>query len=140
MAVQKNNTEIVIRELRQILEENLSDQVAKIFEQQDKMSEKFDRLQEAYTNLLARMVHVEAADFKTVTGKVDATLQQNILFIKQIEDLEDTNRAQSRALETIKSKLDRVSMIINIILGVIGLIAAPLLVAWISSLFPKLGG
>lgn len=140
MAIQKNNTEIIVHELRQILEENLSDQVSKIFDQQDKMSEKFDRLQDAYANLLARMVHVEAADFKTVTGKVDTTLQQNILFYKQIRDLEETNKSQSRAIETMRAKLDRVSTIINIILGVVGLIAAPLLVAYLSTLLPKLGG
>lgn len=140
MAIQKNHSEVIINELRQILEENLSNQVNKIFDEQDKLSDKFERLQDAYANLLARMVHVEAADFKTVTGKVDTTLQQNILFIKQIKDLEETNRSQNRIIETIKNKADRANTIINIILGITALILAPLLVAYLSTFLPKIGG
>ena len=71
MAISKNNSEI-IELLGNKIEQALEGHVSELDKKQEDLATKFQRLSDAFNMLLARMIHVEATDFKGSITKIDS--------------------------------------------------------------------
>jgi len=134
---QPNPTEELLKQLLEKLDvhtDNLNDG-------QDKLSGRFEALSKAYTELAARLTHVEAKDINSVITKIDASLQKLILMEKDVNNIKEEFESTSDTVaqlktnsEKLESKIERIQIYINIVVFVMASIIAPLLVAYISKM------
>jgi chromosome segregation ATPase len=138
MAPKPNNTEALVAQIMEKLEfytENLE-------KGQDKLSGRFDTLNQTYNQLASRLAHVEAKDFNSVILKIDTTSQKILTlennysnFEDRLDTLESFIRKQEDKIILLINKTERIQLYINITLFALGSVFTPLMVAWASKVF-----
>ncbi len=138
MAPKPNNTETLVAQIVEKLEfytENLE-------KGQDKLSGRFDALNQTYNQLASRLAHVEAKDFNSVILKIDTTSQKILTlennyknFEDRLDTLETLLHKQEDKIILLINKTERIQLYINITLFVLGSVFTPLMVAWASKVF-----
>jgi chaperonin cofactor prefoldin len=123
MAISRNNSEIIDL-LGKKIEQALESHVSELDKKQEDLADKFERLSDAYNMLLARLIHVEATDFKGSITKIDSYLQKLIV-------LESDNKHLQKTVDEMKTELGEFSKSSNrmhTILWVVGLGVSALIV------------
>lgn len=141
MAVRNNkddrseDDDTFLEKLSQTLEESFSKHASTWMDDLDELAKKFDSLQEAYSQLVARLTHVEAKDFNAVVKKTDCSLQKIIALEQQSKNLDEITKSNQNNILLLKEKIDRANLIINIICGVFVSVLVPFLIGIIPIIY-----